>query len=50
MPLSYNQNKVYNAKWRQNNKQKYNEYLKAYMKRKYIMDKAKKELFAILLE
>jgi len=36
--------------WRESNKQEYNNYLKAYMKRKYIMDKIKKEFLAILLE
>ena len=36
--------------WRESNKEKYNEYQRALMKRKYIMDKIKKEFFAILLE
>lgn len=50
MPLSYKLNKVHNEKWRESNKEKYNEYLRTYMKRKYILQKAKKELFAILLD
>ena len=50
MPLPYRQNKIHNDKWRENNKQKYNEYLRAYMKRKRTMELAKMELFAILLD
>jgi len=50
MPRSYKQNKIYYEKWRESNKEKYNEYQRALMKRKYIMDKIKKEFFAILLE
>ena len=50
MPLSYKQNKVHNYKWRESNKDKYNEYQRAFMMRKRILEKAKMELFAILLE
>lgn len=35
-------------KWRDENKEAYKEYQRALMKRKYIMEKAKMELFAIL--
>jgi len=45
----YQQTKLYKEKWRESNKDKYNEYQKAYMKRKYIMDKIRKEFFNILL-
>lgn len=37
-------------KWRDENKQEYNEYKAAWAKRKYILDKAKMELLAILLD
>jgi hypothetical protein len=50
MPLPYKQNKVHNEKWREANKEKYNEYQRALMKRKRIMLQAKMELFAILLD
>jgi len=35
--------------WRETNKQEYNDYLKAYMKRKYHFKLAQKEFLAILL-
>lgn len=35
-------------KWREENKDAYKEYRAAWAKRKYIMEKAKMELFAIL--
>jgi chromosome segregation and condensation protein ScpB len=50
MPLPYKQNKIHNEKWRESNKDKYNDYMKAYMKRIYILKKAKMELLAILLD
>jgi hypothetical protein len=46
----YPQVKTSIIKWRDENKDKYNEYQRAIMKRKYIMQKAQKELFAILLD
>jgi hypothetical protein len=48
MPLPYIQNKIHNKKWRENNKEAYNEYQKVLMRRRYIMKKAIMELFAIL--
>lgn len=48
MPLPYNQNKVHNDKWRENNKNKYNEYQRTYMQRKRLMKQVIMELFAIL--
>jgi hypothetical protein len=48
MPSRYNKVKPSIFKWRENNKEEYNEYQKAYMRRKYIMNKAIKELLAIL--
>ena len=50
MPGRYNKVKTSIMKWRENNKENYNEYKAAWAKRKYIMEKAKMELFAILLE
>jgi len=48
MPLPYNQNKTHNSKWRESNKNKYNEYQRAYMQKKRLMEQARMELFAIL--
>jgi hypothetical protein len=48
MPGRYNKVKTSIMKWRENNKENYNEYQRALMKRKYIMEKAKMELLAIL--
>lgn len=48
MPSRYPKVKTSIMKWREENKDTYNEYQRAYMKRKYILEKAKMELFAIL--
>jgi chromosome segregation and condensation protein ScpB len=48
MPYLYN--KPYDEKWRKNNKQKYNEYQRAFMRQKYHFQKARMEFLAILLE
>lgn len=48
MPGRYSKVKTSIMKWREDNKDAYNEYQRALMKRKYIMKKAIMELFAIL--
>lgn len=48
MPYSYN--KTYDEKWRKNNKEKYNEYQRAFMKQKYLFQKVRMEYMAILLD
>ena len=50
MPNRYTKVKPSIMKWRENNKDAYNEYQRALMKRIYILKKARIELFAILLE
>jgi hypothetical protein len=47
MPYLYN--KSYDEKWRKNNKEKYDEYRRAWMKRNYHFQKARMEFLSILL-
>ena len=48
MPYSYN--KPYDEKWRKNNKEKYNEYYRAWIQRKRLFNKIKMEFLTILLD
>ena len=47
---TYKQNKLHNEKWRKNNKQKFQEYQRAWIQRKRLFNKIKMEFLSILLE